>query len=315
MFMRRSCGSITRKPLARNVLAIGGLALGASLVTSPAWAQDEPGGLLSQSSASSGTTDLAQEGFQAAAKTDAAGTDATNLAVSAGGNAASGNSKALFVTAASDFRLRRSIHQFKAAASANYGGTAPDRAAPIDYSINNYQGKVRYDVFVIKQLAGFFQISGRHDPNQGLDLRLNVDPGVAYYFIDEEKHQLSTELGYDLQYDVRSSAAISEAPEDVVIEKTETRHNARAAVTYDNKLSKTVTLNTFAEYLQALSPFEDEQSKHINFRLNWGAGLTSSVADALAIATSISIAYDNNPVQPAYNTDVLTAVSLVYNMY
>ncbi len=62
---------------------------------------------------------------------------------------------------------------------------------------------VRCDRYVSGPLALFLGVSGLHDRFQGLDLRLNVDPGVAYYLIDEKVHRLWPELGYDFKYDRR----------------------------------------------------------------------------------------------------------------
>jgi putative salt-induced outer membrane protein YdiY len=291
------------------------------LVSTAAQAQD-PGGLLKQDNASSGTTDVAQEGFQAVAKAEAESKDATALTLSAGGLAAAGNASSLFLTGAGDFRLRRQIHQLGVLAAANYGRAEVDADGDpatddrrTDTTVNNYQGRVRYDLFFAKHIAAFMAVSARHDSQQGLALRLNFDPGVAYYFIDEENHQFSAEVGYDLQHDLRTDEAVELAADnDAPIEDSETRHNARAAVKYDNKLNKEVTLNTGLEYLQGLSPFEDDEGD-MNMRIVWGAGLTSSVAEALSVATSLNVAYDNNPLPFYKKTDVLVSVSLVYNLY
>lgn len=296
--------------------------MGLVLVSAPAWGQ-EPSGLLKQGNASSGATDVAQEGFQAATKAEGESKDATNLTLSAGGLAAAGNASSLFLTGAGDFRLRRDIHQLGVLAAANYGRAEVDVDGDpatddrrTDTTVNNYQGRLRYDLFFAKRIAAFLAVSGRHDTQQGLALRLNVDPGVAYYFIDEEKHQLAAELGYDLQFDVRTDDAVQAAADaDTPIEDSETRHNARAAVKYDNKLNKEVSFASGLEYLQGLSPFKGEDTDKMNFRLVWGAALTSSVAEALSIATSLNVAYDNNPLPFVKTTDVLVSVSLVYNLY
>ena len=47
----------------------------------------------------------------------------------------------------------------------------------------------------------------RRDRFEGLDLRLDLDPGLAYYFINTKKHRLQGEAGYDFQYDIRRDAS------------------------------------------------------------------------------------------------------------
>jgi putative salt-induced outer membrane protein len=138
-----------------------------------------------------------------------------------------------------------------------------------------------------------------------LDLRLNFDPGVAYYVIDVEKHRLWGELGYDLQYDIRDEEVIEAATEP--LDKTQARHSARAFVGYQNDLNEAVRFNTGVEYIQAIVDTE-------NWRLNWQAGLTSSISTNFSLATTFSLAYDNNPLPGVENTDTTTALSLVYTL-
>src|SRR6185503_9977726 len=103
--MRRS----SMKPLKSWIVSsLGGLALIA--ITMPAGAQT-PEGLMKQDAASSGTTDVANGGFEKTAKAGES-KDATELKVSAGGIMATGNSRSLALTGASALRLRRAENQY-----------------------------------------------------------------------------------------------------------------------------------------------------------------------------------------------------------
>jgi putative salt-induced outer membrane protein len=284
-------------------------------LTAAASAQDKPAGLMANDAASTGTTDVASEGFQAAEKAAAEAKDATEASIQAGALLAAGNSRSLSATASGAFRVRRTVHQVGAAASVNYAESAADAESNIEPTVENYQGKIRYDHFVFQSLAVFLSFSARRDRFQGLDLRMNVDPGLAYYFIDEASHQLWGELGYDLQHDVRSERAILVAlAEGVAVEKTETRHNLRAFVGYDNKLNEAVTFRTGLEYLQGLSPFRDEATDDVNWRLNWDAGISAAIATRFSMATTLGVRYDNNPLPGVRKTDVVTALNLVYTL-
>jgi putative salt-induced outer membrane protein len=283
--------------------------------TVPALAEDEPAGLSSLDPASAGSTDVAQEGFQSVAQADEESTDTVALSIILGGLLATGNSRSLSLTGASDFKLRRDIHQLTAVAAANYGRAATAADEPVETTVENYQGRVRYDVFLSQAVAAFLQISARHDRFQGLDLRLNVDPGFAYYFLDQKHQQFWAELGYDFQYDVRRDEALTVAEDDgFVVQKTQARHHARAFVGYDNKLNQAVTFRTGLEYLQGLAPFEDEETDRTNWRLNGDAALTSSIAQSLSVATTFSVKYDNNPLPTLARTDTVSSVSLVYTL-
>jgi putative salt-induced outer membrane protein len=267
----------------------------------PAWAQ-APEGLMKHDAASSGKTDVATSGFEAATKApDEPPDDATELSLSAGGLVAAGNTRSLALTSAGNFKLRRGMNQLSSALAANFARSAPNRDEPLAATAENIQGKLRYDRFLSRHVAVFLGTSVRHDRFQGLDLRFNVDPGVAYYFVDADKHQLWTEVGYDFQYDVRRDENIAGTD----LDKTEVRHSGRLFVGYENKLNEAVAFTTGIEYIQSV-----QETK--SFRLNYDAGLTSTLAGRLAAATTFGVRYDNNPLPDIEKTDLVTAMSLVF---
>lgn len=259
-------------------------------------------------SASAGKEDVATAGFESQNKDDATAKDATELKLSAGGLATGGNSRALAATASGKFRLRREKNQLSAAAAANYGRAAATPVDPVETTVENYQGKVRYDRFVTGSFAVFGAVSALRDRFQGLDLRLNIDPGVAYYFVDQAKQQLWGELGYDFQYDVRRQANIdAAAAQGTIVDKTAVRHNARVFAGYTNTLSETATVDTGIEYLQSVT---DGKS----WRLNWNVALTSAIAGNFSLAAAFNLRYDHNPLPAVKTTDYITSISLVYQL-
>lgn len=274
-------------------------------------AQAQPAGLVNQAPASAGSTEVAKEGFQAVALPVEESKDASTFKITLGGFVSQGNSRTVAFTGAADYFLRRSASQFTALAAVNYGGSAAEADDPYRTTVNNYQGRVRYDHFFADGVAGFASVSARRDTFQGLDLRLNFDPGMAYYFIDEQGHRLWAELGYDLQYDVRTQdyieARVIEDPTAARIEDSEVRHNLRAFVGYDNQLTESVKFNTGLEYLQNV-----QEAK--NARLNFDAALTAQINQDFAVATTVSVKFDNNPLPGVEKTDLITALNLVYTM-
>ena len=78
--------------------------------------------------------------------------------------------------------------------------------------------------------AVFGAVSARHDRFQGLELRINLDPGVSYYFIDEEKQQLWLEGGYDFQHDIRRDDAIADAYADGIFLEQDQKPAQRSRV-------------------------------------------------------------------------------------
>lgn len=286
--------------------SLGALALAAT--TSPAGAQT-PEGLMKQDSASSGTTDVAKGGFEKTTK-PADSKEATELKVSAGGIMATGNSRSLALTGASALRLRRAENQYSADLAGNYGRSAAAPADPMRTTVENIQGRIRYDRFLSPQWSLFVAESARKDRFEGLALRMNFDPGVAYYVFDVEKHRLWAELGYDFQYDIRDEAAIQAAlaaTPPSTISKTQARHSVRTFVGYENDLNEAVRFHTGLEYLQAIVDTT-------NWRLNWDMGLTSSISTNFSLAATFSLRYDHNPLPGVQHTDTTTAMSLVYTL-
>lgn len=292
--------------LFRSFIAWSPLAL-LSVATSVA---AQPAALSQRAPATTGDTQVAQEGFKSAEKPAADSKDANSLKIMAGALWTAGNSRTLALTGAGDYRLRRSESQFSALAAVNFGKSAQDAASPYETTVENYQARLRYDYFFADSVAAFLGVSARRDRFQGLNLRLNVDPGVAYYFIDEQLHLLWGELGYDVQYDIRRQDVVDAAAADATvpdIAKSETRHSARAFVGYDNQLSAALKFGTSLEYLQAVQDTT-------NWRLNWDGALTSQIDSDFSIATTLAVKYEHNPLPGVESTDVVTALNLVYTV-
>ncbi len=274
-----------------------------SIWSKPGLADDLPEGLNESTPASQGSTDVAKGGFEAAAQAKPGEQNASEASVSAGGMIASGNSRQLALTGAGKLRLRREAHQFSAAAAANLARAAspdqPDQG--MQTTVENLQGKLRYDYFFARHWSAFLAVSGRRDRFQGLDLRLNVDPGVAYYFIEEKRNQLWVEGGYDLQYDIRRDEELA----GTNLSKTDTRHSGRAFAGWDNKVNERVSFSTGVEYIQSVQVARE-------WRLDWESALTSNIAGNFSSAVTFSLRYDNSPLPGVKKTDLLTSFNLVY---
>lgn len=255
-----------------------------------------------QAPASTGSTEVARSGFEAPPKAPAENKDSATLQLSAGGFVSRGNTRTIAATAAGDYLLRRGASQFNAVVAANYGRAAPDADSPSEVTVENYQARARYDHFLSNRFAAFFGVSARNDRFQGLHLRLNVDPGVAYYFLDEKAHRFWAEIGYDFQLDVRRDEFIAASPE---LDDTEARHNARAFLGYDNQLSDAVNFSSGVEYLQSIQETE-------NARVNFDAAVTSQLQGNFSLAVTLAVKFDNNPLPGVEDTDVITALNLVY---
>src|SRR5262245_55215459 len=223
-----------------------------------------PEGSAKKDPVSTGSTDLGGSGqITSAAKKPEETKDATELNLSAGGIFNTGNSRSIAVTGLGKFLLRRGIHQFTAGAAGNYGqaklaphddpATLTIDEGAVQRTVANVQGQIRYDVFFHERFSAFLMTTARYDEFQGLDLRLNVDPGIAMYALAKVNHKLWFEVGYDYQVDVRRAEALRAAEAMTMEEQERIRQNhaARLFAGYTNNLSKYVTFDTGFEYLQS----------------------------------------------------------------
>jgi putative salt-induced outer membrane protein len=274
--------------------------------------------------ATSGSTELEGQGSFQTAQDPAEGDDATELGLSAGGLLSTGNANQGAVTGALNLRLRRGDHQFSSAALGNYGAAKLDQESAYEPTVKNVQGRVRYDYFFAKRWSAFGMVTARHDTFQQLDLRLNVDPGVAFYILPESNHRLWAEAGYDFQFDLRTREgyAVKDAEgafldEDGMVvedvgdsaidedEKTATNHAARLFMGYSNHLSDAVSFDTGIEYLQSVIDAK-------TLRVNFDAGLTAALSQKFSISTTFTLRYDNNPLPEVGKLDTVTAINLAY---
>ena len=127
------------------------LAAAALLWSASAQAQES---LLAGKNATEGKTDVANEGFE---KVDVPSTenDVTELKLAAGGLMATGNSRSMAGTATGKARIRRKQNQYSADVAANYAESAPDLESDREVTVENYQGRIRYDRFLSERWALF----------------------------------------------------------------------------------------------------------------------------------------------------------------
>jgi putative salt-induced outer membrane protein len=277
---------------------------------------DLPTGTTNQKPASSGTTDLTTRSFESAGK-KSDDKDATQLTLSAGGLASSGNSRLVALTTSGKFRLRRADDQISAAAAGNYTRTAVP-GGPMTTSVENVQGKTRYDRF-FDDITAFLGVQARRDRFQGLDLRLNVAPGIGYYFVNEAKLAVWVEGGYDFLYDIRRDDArpvlddnknpvLDASGRPVLLAKTNVVHSGRLFFGYLDSVNEAVTLSVGVEYLQGLS---DTGVR----RVNGDFSVASKIGKGFSLATTIAVRFDNQPLPGKEQLDTTESVSLVYDIF
>jgi hypothetical protein len=252
-----------------------------------------------------------------APKVEEAEISTTNASASAGGMLMTGNSRMLAATVNSLLDLRRGANGFGASFVGNYGRSGPV-GKPVVATTENAQGRLRYDRYLIDQMSLFLITTGRYDRFQGLDFRLNIDPGVKYLFINDKETALWGEAGYDYQHDIRlDSARVVRDPTthapilDVNgniqrINKTAEDHSARLFAGFRHSFNQDVTFSTGIEYLQS---FLDSH----RYRVNYDALFAAKVAGGLAVGLGFSARYDHRPMPGKLRLDTITTLSLIYS--
>jgi len=201
--------------------------------------------------------------------------DSTAVAVNAGAQFVTGNSRLIAVTGGGKIELRRGDNGFGAALVGNYAEAYTAPVAPATNgtwadTVRNVQGKLRYDRFFGPNFSLFLQVTGTHDAFQATAFRLNVDPGVKYLFVNKEKTKFWGEIGYDFEFDdnytdnqgyeqagaggkVLDTSTVTPPTlpnRPFVIIQTNTMHSARAYLGFRHAFNKEVAISAGLEYLQ-----------------------------------------------------------------
>lgn len=295
---------------------LGAVSAGLVMLTPGSLRAETPAGLLEQKKVSEGSSEVAEEGFKKAVDPEAAPPpeDATELSVAAGALMAGGNSRSAAGTGVLRFQWRRAENQVTGAAAANYAQSAV-RNEQMETTVENYQGNLRYDYFLSPNTSVFFSTTARRDRFQGLDLRLNLGPGVAFYVVRNQESRLWAEIGYDFQHDLRTRKTLDDAAaEGIVVERDEQRHNARLFAGYEHRFHDKLRFDSGIEYIRQLFVPADLQPARTNWRLNYTSALSTELVRRLSFATAVTAMYDNNPLPNVARLDVMTSFNLVYSL-
>lgn len=235
--------------------------------------------------------------------------EGVNASVSAGGLSSTGNSRLVAFTGAGNVDWRGGANGFGAAVVGNYGRSAPP-GADMKTTTENFQGRLRYDRYLIDDASLFMLATGRHDKFQGLAFRLNLDPGFKYLFVNLPKTQLWAEAGYDFQYDTRIESA-REVKDDMgmvteILPKHETDHSARLFLGFRHNFNDATALSNGIEYLQS---FVDGERRRFNYDILF----TAKVWGDLALGVGFNARYDNQPLPDKEKLDTTSTLSLVYS--
>ena len=237
--------------------------------------------------------------------------DKSNWTIALGGTLNTGNTRTFALSASTHLQLKRHAHQVTLDVTGIYGLAAVRDATTNvfggwDPNAGNVFGQVRYDFFMTSNDALVAAVQARHDRFAGLEGRVQGQVGYLRNFVDEEKHRLWAEAGYDLTYDrffyePERLATPPAPPAQQVV------HSARVFLGYDNHLNEAVTFLTGVE---ALFDFEDAS----NVRLNVLSELRSKLGADFQLSLQHTLRFDGVPPQGKATLDNTLVVNLVYSL-
>ena len=235
--------------------------------------------------------------------------EGTTASLSAGGLSSSGNSRLVAFTGSGAYDWRGGANGIGASLVGNYGKSAPPDGE-METTTENFQGRIRYDRYVLDDASVFLLVTGRHDRFQGLAFRLNLDPGFKYLFVNRPKTQLWAEAGYDFQFDTRTDDA-RDVLDDMgmvveTLDKHETDHSARLFLGFKHAFNDAVALTNGIEYLQSFVHTKQ-------YRFNYDVLFTAKVWGDLALGVGFNARYDNSPLPDKEKLDTTSTLSLVYS--
>jgi len=233
-------------------------------------------------------------------------TDGTSVTLSSGGQGSTGNSRLVAITANGSFDTRFDNNGIGVSVLGNYGRGAPPGQG-VRITTENLQGRLRYDRYIVEQASFFLISTGRHDRLQGIEFRLNLDPGFKYLFVAEQTNAVWAEAGYDFQHDVRRNDALVDATGvRPPLDKTATDHSSRAFMGMRHAFNEQVTVSCGVEYLQSLV----EATRN---RINVDALFAAKVGSGLAVGLGFGLRYDHAPLPGKEQLDTTTNASLIYS--
>jgi len=268
-------------------------------------------------------------------------TDSTNAAVSAGGQYATGNSKLFAATALGKFDMRRGANGFGAMIVGNYAEGATPPATTWKATTENLQGKLRYDRYFTPAFGAFLQLTGTSDVFQAILFRLNVDPGVKLFFVDDPTTKFWGEVGYDFEFDDNYVAtngielaggggiAFDTNNLPYVIASENTVESTRLFVGFKHAFNKDVLLSAGLEYLQGLagtgtgtpavpngyaaSQVDLVPTSVTGARINGDALFAAQVGGGFSVGLGIAEKYKSSPLAGKVHLDSTGTVSLIYS--
>ena len=214
-----------------------------------------------------------------------------------GATLTSGNSESVMATANFLTQYKHGKDEFRFGLDAGYGEAKPaptstDPDPDMEKNTSYIRGAAQYNRLFSERLFGYMRVEAMHDDIADVTYRVMLSPGLGYYFIKNEKTQLSAEVG-----------------PGYIFEKLDDDENDYATLRLgerlEHKLSKTARLWQSVEILPEVTDFE-------NFLLTFTAGIEADITKKLRVQVYVVDIYDNVPAPDRDQNDLKLVAGLKY---
>ncbi len=234
-----------------------------------------------------------------------------------GASVTSGNSESLLFTA--DFITGRKApkNEMVFGIVAGYGKAKPQESSDnpdpsYDKNTDFLRAFEQYNQLFGEKLYAYFKTDFLHDDISEIMYRVTITPGVGYYFIKNDRMDLSGELGpgYVFERVVPTQTSPGLNPGDPPIRTWYYDNNdyasLRVAERFNFKISKTARLWQTVEYLPEISRWAD------NWILNAEVGIEADINTHIALRVVGQDSYDNEPAPGRESNDLKLIAGIRY---
>ena len=242
------------------------------------------------------TTILTVAGFSAAFADTSVNTGSSGIttetkypwehAVSAGVTLTRGNSQTALFTA--DFLAvkKTPVNEYSFGIGGAYGNNSGKQ------TVNNYKAFGQWNHLFNERFYGYLRADAQRDIISDLDYRIDIGPGVGYYFIKEKMTTLAGEAGG--AFTARHLGS-----------KSDTYATARVADRFEHKFNDHARLWQSAEFIPQVDAFE-------NFVFNFEIGVETAMTKSINLRTYFSDAYQNRPAAGKLKNDAQIVAAIAY---
>lgn len=150
----------------------------------------------------------------------------------------------------------------------------------------------QYNRLFTERFYGFGRVDFLYDKVADIDYRITISPGAGYYFIKNERTDLSGEVG--------PSAVIESAGGN-----EQTYFALRVGEKYNFKINDRARIWQSAEYLPEVEDFN-------NYILNLEVGIESDLTEKMSLRSFIRDTYDNQPAEGRQKNDLKWVTAIAY---